>query len=70
MSLWSWTKLNNAFSAILQATFLNAWATLSQLQYSVVQKRIQLEKERLQLKLNKVLHSQVSRFSTNAQLIQ
>ncbi|XXG69203.1 hypothetical protein AAC387_Pa06g2131 [Persea americana] len=42
-----------------EATFLNAWATLSQLQYSVVQKRIQLEKERLQLKLNKVLHSQI-----------
>ncbi|OVA13888.1 Protein of unknown function DUF566 [Macleaya cordata] len=42
-----------------ESNLLNAWASLSNLQSSVAQKRIQFEKEKLQLKLNTILHSQV-----------
>ncbi|XP_058089305.1 QWRF motif-containing protein 3 isoform X2 [Magnolia sinica] len=51
--------VNQSRAAQSESSLVNAWSTLSQLQSSVVQKRIQLEKEKLELKLNRVLKSQI-----------
>lgn len=44
----------------MQRNVICAWESLTRLRHSVVQKRLQLEKRRLEMKLNFVLRSQVS----------
>ncbi|KAF8391405.1 hypothetical protein HHK36_023709 [Tetracentron sinense] len=64
--LIQWGYVNVKADAVIQnkakqaeGNLLNTLASLSKLQSSVVQKRIQLEKENLEMKLNTILNSQV-----------
>ncbi|XP_077219893.1 uncharacterized protein LOC143854054 [Tasmannia lanceolata] len=59
----NWNK-----SAEAERNFLNAWATLSNLQSSMVRKHTQLAKENLELKLNRVLNSQVKQLEAWADM--
>ncbi|XP_068644998.1 QWRF motif-containing protein 3-like [Aristolochia californica] len=51
-----------------ERSLLNAWLDLSKLQSSVVQKRMQFEKETLDLKINNILGSQTKPLETWAQM--
>ncbi|KAK9285082.1 hypothetical protein L1049_024267 [Liquidambar formosana] len=42
-----------------ETKLLCAWDSLTKLQHSVVQKKLQLQKEKLEMKLNFILHSQI-----------
>lgn len=44
----------------VQRKFICAWDALTKLQHSVAEKKLQLEKEKLDMKLNNILSSQVS----------
>lgn len=48
--------------AFLQSKLLCTYDALVKLQSSVLQKRLQLEKEKLEMKLNNILLSQVSKY--------
>ncbi|KAK4486906.1 hypothetical protein RD792_006215 [Penstemon davidsonii] len=43
----------------MESNFFCAWNSLTKLQHSVVQKKLQLQKEKLEMKLNYILQSQV-----------
>ncbi|KAL0301984.1 UNVERIFIED_CONTAM: QWRF motif-containing protein 3 [Sesamum radiatum] len=42
-----------------ESNFLHVWIALNKLQHSAVQKKLQLQKEKLNMKLNYILHSQI-----------
>lgn len=48
----------------LQKNLLYGWNSVTKLQHSVTQKKLQLHKEKLQMKLDFILQSQVSYFAT------
>lgn len=48
---------------IVQRNFIGAWHSIAKLQHSVVQKKLQLDKEKLEMKLSFILHSHVSTIS-------
>ncbi|XP_059663876.1 QWRF motif-containing protein 3 [Cornus florida] len=52
-------SVNGKITNQTESNLLSAWNSLAKLQYSVVQKKLKLEKEKLEMKLNFMVHSQI-----------
>ncbi|KAI8558624.1 hypothetical protein RHMOL_Rhmol04G0110400 [Rhododendron molle] len=61
---WSFVNARGAFVNLsmtnkAESNFIGAWHSITKLQHSVVQKKLQLDKEKLEMKLNFILHSHI-----------
>ncbi|BAT90191.1 hypothetical protein VIGAN_06138300 [Vigna angularis var. angularis] len=56
--------VNHSMSLQAQSNLINVWDGLTKLRHSVMQKKIQVEREKLKMKLNFVLHSQMKLLET------
>lgn len=55
--------LTDKYFCVLQSNLLHAWDGLVKLQHSVLQKKLELQHGKLEMKLNHILQSQVSKNS-------
>ncbi|XP_058209008.1 QWRF motif-containing protein 3-like [Rhododendron vialii] len=61
---WSFVNARGAFVNLsmtnkAESKFIGAWHSITKLQHSVVQKKLQLDKEKLEMKLSFILHSHI-----------
>ncbi|KAG5551879.1 hypothetical protein RHGRI_010103 [Rhododendron griersonianum] len=61
---WSFVNARGAFVNLsmtnkAERNFIGAWHSIAKLQHSVVQKKLQLDKEKLEMKLSFILHSHI-----------